>query len=184
MARLWETGLYTAIEVADLFGCSRRGVQAVMERLGAVKGANPPPAAEVPSTGLYAAPGGLAAAPAATSITTQEERVHAAREAAWHHAGELEAMAMAAARAVAAQAPGSSSMRALDLAASVLGRVRALRWASLGLDGKLPPELEELPELVIREMTAEEVAAIRARQAAEDAELAGEGGKVLEDRGS
>jgi len=186
MARLWETGLYTAAELAHRFGCSRRGVQAALERLGAVKGAAPLPSAPpAPSAGFCAAPGPvLDGADDAPARQVQEERIRAAREAAWQHAAELEAMTMHAARTLAAQPPGATTLRALDLAASVMGRVRALRWASLGLDGKLPVDADDLPELPIREMTREEIAAIRARQAAEDAELAGEpppGGEVLED---
>jgi hypothetical protein len=60
-----------------------------------------------------------------------------------------------------------AALRALDLAATALDRTRRSRWAALGLDKGVPAS-GELPELPIRDLTDEEVEAIRAQQLAED----------------
>jgi hypothetical protein len=57
----------------------------------------------------------------------------------------------------------------LDMAASAVARTQRAKWAALGLDRGMP-EIHDLPELVIRQLSPEEVAEIRDRQLREDAE--------------
>lgn len=164
MRALWEAGATTADELAARFGMSRRGVQAALSRLGAKKGA----AASVVVTAVHRRV--LAEAlPMHADLTT---RIRQTKDTAFQNAARLEALAMQAAEEAMAEIGGIGALRALDLAASVLGRVRNVKWAALGLDGRSPPETGDLPELVIREMTADEIGTIRRRQDAEDQALA------------
>ena len=56
----------------------------------------------------------------------------------------------------------ASAIRALSLAAQAIERTHKIRWAALGLEQK--EDAEELPELIIRDYTEEELNEIRRQQ--------------------
>jgi hypothetical protein len=160
---LWEAGATTAEELAARFGMSRRGVQAALSRLGAKKGAAASAVATVVHRRILAEAVPMHGDPVV--------RIREAKDAAFMNAVRLEALAMQAAEEAMAEIGGIGALRALDLAASVLARARTVKWAALGLDGRTPPDTTDLPELVIREMTAIEIGTIRRRQDADDRAL-------------
>ena len=170
---LWEAGGTTAEDLALRFSMSRRGVQAALARLGAKKGAAAGAVAAAVHKRVLAE-----AVPAHADLAT---RIRETKDTAYQNAARLEALAMQAAEDAMAEVGGVGALRALDLAASVLARVRNVKWAALGLDGRTPPE-GDAPELVVRELTTEEVAAMRQDQEREDAML-GRGGHE-EDEGN
>jgi hypothetical protein len=166
LAALWEAGATTADDLAARFGMSRRGVQAALARLGAKKGAAAAAITKAISARILAE-----TVPAHPDLAV---RTREAREAAYQNAAELESMAMQAAREAAAGelVAAAALLRALDLAASVLARTRTVRWAALGLDGRGLPD-GDVPTLVVKQMTAAEVAEMRRAQREEDAALGG-----------
>ena len=159
---LWEAGATTADDLAARFGMSRRGVQAALSRLGARKGAAAGAVAAAVHKRVLAE-----AVPAHPDLAT---RIRETKDSAYQNAARLESLAMQAAEAAMGEVGGVGALRALDLAASVLARVRTVKWAALGLDGRAAADGEP-PELVVRQMTPEEVAAIRRDQDRYDAAL-------------
>jgi hypothetical protein len=161
---LWETGSVTHDDLASRFGMSRRGVQELLRRAGAVKGAK--------ARALASAATAHVLATALPSPTDLAERIREVKARAYENASTIERAIMAAVTGptVAEAAP---ALRALDLAASALERVRRAQWAALSVEAQVN-DGEALPELPIRVMSPEEVAAIRDRHAREDGDGGGE----------
>ncbi len=163
LVQLWEAGGHTAEDLAILFGLSRRGIQAAVSRLGAKRrrrpaGAAPGAVAEIRAR-VCAAPLPVAA--------DQADRTVALLDAAFANASHLEALTMATVDDAAA-AGGIAALRALDIAASALARITTIKRQAAGLGASNPITIGDLPELTVRELTAEEIAAIRDQQVAED----------------
>ncbi len=163
LVSLWEGGALSAEDLACRFGMSRRGIQAALTRLGAVKGRSADEAVIAATQRTLAALPPLPSDPA--------ERIHNAREAAYRDAVRLQQLAMAAAEEAAQELGGVASIRVLAKVADVIAKARVVVWSSLNLDGKMPVNEGDLPELPVRDLTDEEVAAIRDQQSLDDEEL-------------
>ena len=57
------------------------------------------------------------------------------------------------------------NLKALDSAMTILKKAREERWAVLGLDKEKDVDSDDLPELVVSELTVEQIEAIRAQDA-------------------
>lgn len=66
-------------------------------------------------------------------------------------------------KAGAPMASAINNLKALDLAAAALKKVREERWAVLGLDRPDAVDPDEVPELQITELTADQIQALRDR---------------------
>lgn len=160
----WVTGGVTAKELAQRYGCSLRAVQLHMAQHQAEKG-----------SAMAARAAAVEARILADALPSEDDmaaRIRQAREGTYADATAIQQLVMR--NVQLAQDPTTAlgavaALRALDLAAAALGRTQRVRWLALGLD-KAPPVTGELPELVIREISAEEVAAIRDQQRKEDEE--------------
>lgn len=161
----WLTGGVTGDQLALRYGCSLRSIQVHMAQHKAEKGsAIAARAAEVEARVLSEA------LPATDDLAT---RIRQTREDTYANAAAIQQLVMS--NVQLAQDPTTAlgavaALRALDLAAAALGRTQRVRWLALGLD-KAVPTTDELPELVVREMTAAEIAAVRDQQHRDDAEL-------------
>lgn len=160
----YATGGVTALELARHHGCSLRSVQLHLAKGEVRKGSAAAARASAVEARVLAE-----ALPSEDDLAT---RIRRTRDGTYTDAELIQELVLANVRL--AQNPTTAlaavgALRALDLAASALGRTQRVRWLALGLD-KAMPTSGELPELVIREMTAEETAAIRDQQLREDAE--------------
>lgn len=159
----WMTGGVTAEELAQRYGCSLRAVQLHMAKHKAQKG-----------SAIAARAAAVEARVLAEALPDEDDlatRIRQTREGTYRDAMTIQQLVMQ--NVLLAQNPTTAlsavaALRALDLAATALGRTQRVRWLALGLD-KAPPEPTELPELPIRVLTDEEVAAIRAQQEQDDA---------------
>ncbi|MGK7864560.1 hypothetical protein [Falsiroseomonas sp. E2-1-a4] len=160
----WATGAVTAEELARHYGCSLRSVQLHMAQHRVEKGS-----AAAALTATVEARVLAEALPGEDDLAT---RIRQTRDGTYADAEVIQRLVMRNVQLAQDPATGFAAvaaLRALDLAAAALGRTQRVRWLALGLDKALPAG-GELPELVIREMTAEETAAIRDQQLREDAE--------------
>jgi hypothetical protein len=157
---LWETGSVTHADLATRFVLSKRGVQELLKRSGAVKGAKAKAVASAATARILAT-----ALPSPSDLAS---RIREVKARAYENATAIEHAIMAAI-AGANIAEAAPALRALDLAASALERARRAQWAALSVEAQIN-EGDALPELPIRMMTPEEVAAIRDRQAEEEKE--------------
>ena len=161
----WVTGGVTAGELALRYGCSLRAVELHMAQHRAEKGsAVAARVAEVEARVLSEA------LPSSDDLAA---RIRHTREQTYSNAAAIQQLVMT--NVQLAQNPATAlgavaALRALDLAAAALGRTQRVRWLALGLDKALPAT-DELPEVVVREMTASEIAAVRDQQHRDDAEL-------------
>lgn len=161
LVSLWTAGGTTAEELGTRFGLSRRGIQQALIRLGAPKKgsglapitraatARPPVPAEMPI------------------ISSSADRQRDAIDAAYANAVQLELLTMHAVTEATALG-GIAALRALDIAASALARLTTMKRAAAGLGATNPIMTGELPELTVRELTTQEVNAIRDQQLADD----------------
>lgn len=83
----------------------------------------------------------------------------------------------------------TNNLKALDIAATALKKVREERWAILGLDRPDFVDEEGLPELTINELTAEQIDEMRARDEAslvsddEIADVIQDSGDIVDEKG-
>lgn len=151
----WEAGASTVADLSTRFGMSARGIQAALVRLVAQKGAGA--AMVVRATERIAYPAEIS--PGDDLGTRAAET----RDDTYRDAHILQRLAMKAATE-AAEAGGMPALRGLDLAATIVERCRKARWAATGLDKTDLMDASELPELIVRELSDAEVAAMRAEQ--------------------
>ena len=160
----WATGAITADELARSCGCSVRAIQLHMAKHEVAKGSAAAALASAAEARLLAD-----ALPSEADLAT---RIRQTREGIYIDASTIQELVMSNVRL--AQDPTTAlgavaALRALDLAATAIGRTQRLRWAALGLDRDSPVS-DELPELVIRELTADELTELRERHSREDAQ--------------
>ena len=160
---LWQVGEVTLAELSDRYGVSQRALQAHFHKRGITKGEKS----------------------AALAATVKEEvlkdelddpdltvkRAKDVREAAYTNAVVVENLMMAQLQAVQKDPSqvlkAASAVKMLSLAAAGLERLHDLKWKALGLDRDSAFQ-GEMPELVIRVLTDEEAAEMRAAQQEED----------------
>ena len=161
---LWETGEPTLAELSDRYGVATRTLQVHFEKHGTVKGSKAREIAAAVKEEVFGEQ------LADKDLTTQ--RAKETREAAYRNAVTVENLVMAqlqeAQKDPASAFKAAAAIKSLSLAAAALERLHGLKRTALGLDhdSVLP---DELPEIILREYTQEEIEQIRAEQA-EDGE--------------
>ncbi|MGA0598132.1 hypothetical protein [Enterovirga sp. CN4-39] len=154
----WEVGDSTLEELSERFGVARRTLQAHFAKHGVIKGCKAAAMAQSVQEEVFSRE--------LNDHDVTVARAKATREAAYNNAIAIEALVMGQLEA-AKKDPSSthkvaSAIRALSLAAAAVERLHAVKKAALGLDRDNVLE-EELPTLVIQDLTAEDLAELQAR---------------------
>jgi hypothetical protein len=171
---LWQVGEVTLAELSERYGVSPRALQAHFHKHGITKGEK--------SAALAAAVKEEVLKDELDDTDLTVKRAKDVREAAYTNAVVVESLIMAQLQA-AQKDPSqvlkaASAVKMLSLAAAGLERLHDLKWKALGLDrdSVLP---DELPELIIRDLTAKEIEELRDAQEEEDTDS----GFVLDEEG-
>lgn len=152
---LWETGNITLVELTKKYGKSINTFKSYFKRNGIVRGSK----RETVKSAVLSAIEEEASVLAARIKETKEE----------HYKMSSGIAKLAWSEILQAKSSGSpvgvamSNLKALDTAASILKKMREERYAVLGLNEEKAQEDEGLPELVIKELTAEQIAELRDR---------------------
>jgi|tagenome__1003787_1003787.scaffolds.fasta_scaffold20745450_2 hypothetical protein len=162
---LWEAGDVTLQDLEGRFGVSRRALQAHFSKRDLTKGSK--------AAQIVAAVKEKVFSDTLPDVDETTVRAKATREAAYRNAVIVEDLIMAqlsAAQKDPSQAlKAASAIKALSLAAAGLERIHELKWKALGLD-KESALSDELPILIIKDLSEEEIATMRERSEEGDEE--------------
>ncbi|MCL2874765.1 MAG: DNA-binding protein [Betaproteobacteria bacterium] len=167
---LWEAGEVTLPFLASKLKVSTSGISLHMKRRGIVRGSK----AEEHKKRV---------AEAVTSAAIDDATVHAGRiretkEQHYQMAAGISKLAWN--EVISAKANGTpfsaiaGNLKSLDAAMTVLLKARNERWAVLGLDRADTIDNDGLPQLLISELTAEQIEDLRSREFNEFDDMAGE----------
>jgi transposase-like protein len=163
---LWSSGGIDLATLSERYGVNSRTIQAHCAKHGVSRGSASVARARAAEERIIA-----------SALPDSEDelvaKVRFAKAAALQDADTIRSMVMAQFQAIGGPSEGLSAvaaLRAIDIGAATLERARRSRFAALGLDKGDPLAVIELPELPIRVMTEEEVAAIRDRHQREEEE--------------
>jgi hypothetical protein len=152
---LWQAGEVTLAELSEKYGSSPRALQNHFQKVGVAKGEK-----------AAAMAGAVRAKLLASELGEEGDllmRAKDVRERAYHNAGVIEDLIMGQ-LALAERDPTQilrvgSALKALSLAASSIERLHDVKHRALGLD-KADVFPNELPEIVIRDLTPGELATL------------------------
>lgn len=156
---LYATGDATLTQIAEKHGMSMNSVFMHMKRFGIKKNSKKEEHAKAISAAVEAATVGDATVLASRIRETKEEHYKMAAALAkltWNEILQTKQNGTPVAAAM-------NNLRALDAAMGVLKKAREERYSVLGLDRTDFVDEEGLPELVISELTAEQILALQAR---------------------
>ncbi|MGU3362771.1 hypothetical protein ACLBWX_20805 [Methylobacterium sp. M6A4_1b] len=160
----WASGAVSLPELSHQFGTTERGLQARFARRGIEKGE----AAKALAAQVVA----RVAEEHASQVSTLAERATTIREATYAHAVKVEGMIVARLDAAAADPAqtfaAAAAIKMLTNAASALERLHSLKRSALGISDDDVND-DEIPVLVIRDMTNTEIEDMRNKQDEEDA---------------
>jgi hypothetical protein len=156
---LWEAGEVTLPDLAARFGKHKSAFSAHFSKYKIVRGAKKAEHAAAVKEHVTKAAIDDATVLAARIKETKEEHYKMASGLAkltWNEILQAKAEGRQFSTAL-------NNLKALDSAMSVLKKAREERWAVLGLDTDTGLDEDGLPELIISELTAEQIEALRAR---------------------
>lgn len=161
---LWASGGIDLASLSERFGVTGRAIQSHCRKHGIVRGAASAARAKAVEERVLAEvmPEGD------DDLAT---KIRFAKATALQDADTIRSLVLAQFGALREPAEGlsiASALRAIDIGAAALERARRSRFTALGLDKGDPLATVELPELPIRVLSDEEVAAIREAQLRED----------------
>lgn len=163
---LWEAGDATYNDLVAKFGVSRQGLRTHFKSKGIVQGSKKEEIAKVVSEDLTKAVSEEATILAARIKETKEEHYKMASGLAkltWAEILKAKQDGIPVGTAI-------NNLKALDTAMTVLKKAREERYAVLGLDKDAVDE-NEVPELVISELTADQIETLRKRSFSEIEEI-------------
>lgn len=174
---LWASGGATLADLAAKFGVSEQGISKHMKKAGVEHGSKMPKAKAKVEDQLAKQAAEEAALLAARIKETKDEHYKMASGLAkliWAEVlkAKQDGLPMSAI---------ANNLKALDIALSGLSKARLERWVVLGLDRDDTLGDEGLPELLISELTAEQIKELRDRDFNEFEEL---GEVVVEEGGT
>lgn len=159
MEALWELGEITRDEIAKRLDVTPTAVTMHMKKAGVVRGAK----AEEHRRKISDAATDAATADAAVYA----QRIKETKDVHYQMSQALAGMAfreiLNAQRDKAPLSVATSNLKALDAAVTVIAKARQERWAVLGLDRPDAVDTNELPALVIEELTADQIEELRNR---------------------
>ena len=163
---LWETGEPTLAELSERYGVSTRTLQVHFEKHGTVKGSK---AREIAAAVKEEVFGEMLDDP-----DLKLKRAKQTREAAYQNAVVVENLVMAqlqeAQKDPATAYKAAAAIKTLSLAAATLERTHTLKWSALGLDRDSALS-DELPVLILQDLTKKEIEQMRASQTEDDVAL-------------
>jgi predicted DNA binding protein len=168
---LWESGEVTLVDLANRFGKHKSAFSAHFKAKGIVRASRKEEHAAAVKEEVKKASIDDATVLAARIKETKEEHYKMASGLAklsWNEILQAKAAGHAFSTVL-------NNLKALDSAMTVLKKAREERWAVLGLDKDDGMDEDGLPELVISELTAEQIQALRERDESELDDLPGEG---------
>ena len=168
---LYATGVNTVEELAARYDVSTSAIMQRARLAGITRRASFRASVGTATAGIAAAASGATSLAPIADKATAEERITATNDAAYLGALAIQRMldaSIAAFTMPTSSVEAAALIRALDQAAAVQERVNKIRRTVLRLDRENMNSDVILPELPIREMTAEEYLALRAEQARED----------------
>lgn len=152
----WESGDHGLAELSDRYGVSPRAIQSHLSKLGSIKGAKAAEMAAVVQKEIFKDELG--------DRDTLVFRARETRETTYANATTIVDLMMAQlqiAQKNPAQAfKAATAVKMLSLAAATLERVQAVKLRALGLD-KENAMPDELPVLILRDLTSTELEALR-----------------------
>ena len=157
---LWESGEATLEDLSKKFGISGPGIHNHMKRRGIKRGAKAEKHKQRVAEAVTKAAVDDAAIVAARIRETKEEHYKMASglaKLAWAEILKAKQDNMPVATAL-------PNLKALDSAMTVMTKARMERWAVLGLDRADYVDEDGLPELLISELTADQVEELRNRK--------------------
>lgn len=164
---LWAVGDMTLIQLATKFGISDRAIQRHMTDKGVKKGAKAEEHKKKVSEAVTSAAVDDATITAARIRETKEEHYKMSAAIAKMSFNEI----LEAKRNGSPVAVAMNNLKAFDAAMNVLQKARMERWAVLGLDREDTIDEDGLPELLISELTADQIQDLRDRDFNEFEEL-------------
>lgn len=163
---LWEAGDATYNDLVAKFGVSRQGLRTHFKSKGIIQGSKKQEIAKVVSEDLTKAVSEEATILAARIKETKEEHYKMASGLAkltWAEILKAKQDGVPVGTAI-------NNLKALDTAMTVLKKAREERYSVLGLDKDAVDE-NEVPELVISELTADQIETLRKRSFSEIEEI-------------
>jgi len=163
---LWEAGDATYNDLVAKFGVSRQGLRTHFKSKGIIQGSKKEHIAKVVSEDLTKAVSEEATILAARIKETKEEHYKMASGLAkltWAEILKAKQDGVPVSTAI-------NNLKALDTAMTVLKKAREERYSVLGLDKDAVDE-NEVPELVISELTADQIETLRKRSFSEIEEI-------------
>ncbi|WP_251569601.1 hypothetical protein [Parasutterella muris] len=163
---LYDTGEFTAADIAKELGVDRSVVDSYIKNHGLIKGAR---ADEVQKSAMN-----KAKTMAEQEATLVASRIRETKEE--HYKMSMGLAKLTWSEVALCKQNGkpfstiAANLKALELAAKTLAVTRAERWTVLGLD-KDDKNTDALPELVLTELTADQIEQIRNYQEEESLEL-------------
>lgn len=154
----WELGTHSLQQLSDMFGIRRGSIHEKLKRDGVQKGSR---AAEVAA---------MANSKVEEEAEKRVKRISETKEQhyQWSEAlGKLVMNTVINAKNNGRLMTADPDLTALNKAAKTLEVVRKERWAILGLD-KEDGDPEDIPEFMISELTAEQIAELHASMRADD----------------
>lgn len=175
---MWASGEFTAEQIGEKFGVARETLSRRFKKDGVKKG----------QSAIDKRVEAEIIEKATQNVDKWAERAEQARESFYKTYEMLHKMTVKTigdAHRGAGLFSAQPDLKALQMASSVMDRVRVNQWAVLGLD-KESLDDEEIPELLIRELTPDEVQRLKVMQNSvnEDEEIEiGDADPYLEDLG-
>lgn len=166
---LWAAGEFTKERLGAKFGVSAHAVFLHMQKKGIKKGAKAEEHKKKVAEAVTSAAVDDATITAARIRETKEEHYKMSAALAKMSFSEI----LEAKRSGSPVAVAMNNLKALDAAMTVLTKARMERWAVLGLDRPDAIDEDGLPELLISELTAEQIQELRDRDFNEFDDLEG-----------
>jgi hypothetical protein len=168
---MWENGEATLDDLAKRFGISNPGIHNHMKRAGIRRGAK----AEAHKRKVAEA----VTKAAVDDATVIAARIRETKEEHYKMAAGLAKLAwseiLKAKQDNLPVAVAMGNLKALDAAMTVMTKARSERWAVLGLDRSDYVDEDALPELLISELTADQIDELRNRKFGDLEELPDDG---------
>lgn len=159
MEALWALGEITRDEIAKKLDVSPTAVTMHMKKVGVVRGSKAEENRKRISAEVMDA--------AVSDATIHAQRIKETKDYHYRMSDSLARMAMQeileAKRSGHPLSVATSNLKALDAAVTVIAKARIERWAVLGLDRPDAVDTNELPTLVIEELTADQIEDLRNR---------------------
>ncbi len=176
---IWTSGMMTVESIAKKMGISERAVKMHMAKHKVVRASKAPEHRERVEEAIKQSQIDDATITAARIRETKESHYKLADNFAKLTWEEI----LKAKRDNLPVSTAMNNLKALDIAFSTIKKVREEKWAVLGLDKDTFVDDDTLPDLVVSELTAEQIAVLRSRDHTEFEDLPEDNNAESDDQG-